>query len=45
MRDIDINSITGISSDDASRKLKEEGYNELPAAGKRSIFGIVFSVI
>lgn len=45
MRDIDVNSITGLSSDDASRKLKDEGYNELPSAGKRSIFGIAFSVI
>ena len=45
MRDIDLNSIAGLSSDDASRKLKEEGYNELPSAKKRSIFSIAFSVI
>jgi Ca2+-transporting ATPase len=45
MRDIDVNSLTGLSSDDASRKLKEEGYNELPSSGKRSVFGIAFSVI
>jgi len=45
MRDIDVNSVTGLSSADASRKLKEEGYNELPTAGKRSIIGILFSVV
>lgn len=45
MRDIDINTITGLSSSEVSVKLKEEGYNELPSAGKRSIFSIAFSVI
>ena len=45
MRDIDIDSITGLSSNDVSRKLKDEGYNELPSSGKRSLFGIIFSVI
>ena len=45
MRDIDLDSITGLSSNDVSRKLKDEGYNELPASGKRGIFRIAFSVI
>ena len=45
MRDIDVDSITGLSSDDVSRKLKDDGYNELPSSGKRSIFSIAFSVI
>ena len=45
MRDIDLDSISGLSSDDASRKLKEEGYNELPSAKKRGIFSIALSVI
>jgi Ca2+-transporting ATPase len=45
MRDIDVDSITGLSSADVSRKLKSEGYNELPSSGKRSVFAIIFSVI
>ena len=45
MRDIDIDSITGLSSNDVSRKLKDEGYNELPVSGKHGLFGIIFSVI
>jgi P-type Ca2+ transporter type 2C len=45
MRDIDVDSIKGISSDDASRKLKQEGYNELPTSKKRSVFGIALSVV
>ena len=45
MRDIDVNTITGLSSSEVSVKLKEEGYNELPSSGKRSIFSIAFSVI
>jgi magnesium-transporting ATPase (P-type) len=45
MRDIDVDSITGLSSADVSRKLNDEGFNELPSSGKRSIFGIAFNVI
>ncbi len=45
MRDADLNSIKGLSSIDASRKITEEGYNELPVDEKRGIFGIIFSVI
>ena len=45
MRDIDVNTITGLSSSEVSVKLKEEGYNELPSAEKRNIFSIAFSVI
>jgi P-type Ca2+ transporter type 2C len=45
MRDIDVDSIKGISSEDALRKLKQEGYNELPTAKKRSVFGIALSVV
>jgi Ca2+-transporting ATPase len=44
MRDIDVDSITGLSNVEVSRKLKEEGYNELPSSGKRGIFSIAFSV-
>jgi P-type Ca2+ transporter type 2C len=45
MNEIDLDSMSGLSDRDVSIKLKEEGYNELPAAGKKSIFGIVFSVL
>ncbi len=44
MRDIDVDSITGLSSAEVSRNLKEEGYNELPSSGKRGILNIAFSV-
>ncbi len=45
MRDIDVDSITGLSGAEVSRKLKEEGYNELPSSGKRGILSIAFSVL
>jgi Ca2+-transporting ATPase len=44
MLDIDIDSIKGLSSSDVSKKLKNEGYNELPTSGKRGLFGIILSV-
>lgn len=40
-----INGISGLSESEAARKLKEEGYNELPSTKKRSIFVIAFEVI
>ncbi len=43
--DIKIDSLTGISEAEAAKRLKEDGYNELPSAGKRSIFAIAFGVI
>jgi Ca2+-transporting ATPase len=45
MRDIDLDQVTGLSSTDASRKLNEEGYNELASTEKRSVLKIAFSVI
>jgi Ca2+-transporting ATPase len=45
MRDIDLDKVTGLSSNDASRKIKEEGFNELPSGEKRSVLKIAFSVI
>jgi P-type Ca2+ transporter type 2C len=41
----DINSITGLSEQEASERLKREGYNELPSAKQRSIFAIAFDVM
>jgi Ca2+-transporting ATPase len=45
MLDIDIDSVRGLSSIDALRKLKEEGYNELPSSKRRSVLNIAFDVI
>lgn len=44
MPQFDIEKITGLSQKEAALKLSAEGYNELPSAGKRSIFAIAFSV-
>jgi Ca2+-transporting ATPase len=41
----DPESITGLSEDDAARKLKEEGYNELPSQKKQGIFSILLNVL
>lgn len=40
----DIGGITGLSEDDAARKLKEEGYNELPSQKKQSMFAILLNI-
>jgi P-type Ca2+ transporter type 2C len=42
---IKIENIKGLSEEEAARRLKEEGYNELPSARKRSILAIAFDVI
>ena len=41
----DINTITGLSEQEASELLKQEGYNELPSSQQRSIFAIAFDVM
>jgi len=41
----DVRNQTGLTEAEASRRLSEEGYNEIPAAKKRSVFGIAFEVI
>jgi Ca2+-transporting ATPase len=38
-------SIQGLSVAEASERLKEEGYNELPSSRKRSVFRIAFDVV
>jgi P-type Ca2+ transporter type 2C len=45
VHDIDVDSITGISTEQASRKLKEEGYNELPSSKRRGPLWIALGVI
>ena len=41
----DPESITGLSENDAARKLKEEGYNELPSQKKQGLFSILLNVL
>jgi Ca2+-transporting ATPase len=43
--DLDIKSITGLSEEEAAKRLKEHGYNELPSARKRrTVLAIAFEV-
>jgi P-type Ca2+ transporter type 2C len=37
--------LKGLSGVEAAKRLKEEGYNELPSSRKRSVFAIAFDVI
>ncbi len=41
----DINSLTGLSEQEAATRLTREGFNELPSSKKRSIFAIAFDVV
>jgi Ca2+-transporting ATPase len=41
----DIDSVAGLSGQEAEKKLRTEGYNELPESKQRSIFWIIFEVI
>ncbi|HIH29074.1 MAG TPA: ATPase, partial [Thermoplasmata archaeon] len=40
-----IESITGLSEDEAQKRLKTEGYNELPSQKKQNIFIIFLHVL
>ncbi len=40
-----VESVTGLSESEASMRLKEEGYNELPSTKKRSVLAIAFEVV
>ncbi len=42
---IDIASLTGLSETEAGQRLQKEGYNELPAGRKRSMFSIAFEIV
>jgi len=44
-KEITIESITGLSETDAQKRLKTEGYNELPSQKKRNIFVILLHVL
>lgn len=41
----DINNLKGLSEVEAARRLKEDGFNELPSARRRNGFAIAFGVI
>ncbi|MEW6349459.1 MAG: cation-translocating P-type ATPase [Thermodesulfobacteriota bacterium] len=41
---LDLRTLTGISAEDASARLKTEGFNELPASVRRSIWTIAVEV-
>ena len=43
--DFDIRNIQGLTSAEAERRLREEGYNELPASKRRSSLAILIEVI
>jgi Ca2+-transporting ATPase len=42
---IDIDSVVGLSGQEAAEKLRSDGYNELPESKQRSILRIVFEVV
>ncbi len=44
-KNFDIENITGISEEDAMRKLDEEGFNELPSQKKQSIVAILINIL
>jgi len=41
----DIEKVTGLTEGEAAKRLREEGYNELPSSGRRSIFAIAYEVV
>ena len=43
--EIDISALTGLSDQEATQKLKEEGYNELPTAKPRTALSIGLGVV
>lgn len=45
MVQLDITNVSGLSDEEAARKLEEEGYNELPSTKRRTVFAIAFEVV
>ena len=43
--ELDIASVGGLTEEEASRRLQQEGHNELPSAKKRSILAIAWEVV
>ena len=44
-QNFDINTLTGLSEQEATARLVKEGYNELPSTGRRGIVKIAFEVV
>ena len=42
---VDLNTVTGLSEQDAIARLKDEGYNELPSAQSRNLFSIAWEIV
>ena len=45
LEELNIEKIRGLSEEEAAQRLKQDGYNEIPSARKRSIFKIAFDVV
>jgi P-type Ca2+ transporter type 2C len=45
VKSFDINGLIGLSEHEASQRLKEEGYNELPSTKRRSLLAIALGVV
>jgi Ca2+-transporting ATPase len=45
VKNFDINNLQGLTDEEVMERLASEGYNELPATQKRTIFHILFEVI
>jgi Ca2+-transporting ATPase len=43
--EFDIGNISGLSAEEAAKRLAEEGYNEIPSARRKGIFSIAFDVL
>jgi Ca2+-transporting ATPase len=44
-RGFELENLRGLSEREAARRLQEDGYNELPASRKRSVFAIALDVV
>ena len=42
---LDINTITGLSEQEAAARLAKEGHNELPSTGRRGVVKIVLEIV
>ena len=45
LSEVDVKHLTGLTSEEASRRFADEGPNELPASRKRSMWAIVLEVV
>ena len=44
-REIDLSALSGLSREEAEKRLQKDGYNELPSEKPRSTLAIVLTVI